>query len=333
MSAPSSRDHALDATKGALVLLMVLYHWLNYFYSTEGFFYRYIRFITPSFIFLTGFLISHVSLARASGESKTSWRLLGRGARLFGLFCLLNVGIALVAPNSYNGQIRFLTMPLGELAWTLLTGTDQGEGGKAAAFFILLPISYLLFAVSGLIAIAPRKNLPVVLWSLVVSIVTMLSLVSWTSATLELLAVGLLGLALGYYPLQQLFQQRYFAAALALCFLLQNIALTLLGARFSLQVTGVVINCLVIYALFTRIPGSEMLTMLGRYSLFAYIGQVLILQLLRRGFTVILRPDTAAWLLLSALGAYALTVLAVAMLDRTRRRSGAVNTAYQLLFT
>src|SRR5690554_3047035 len=141
MSTASTRDHALDATKGVLVLLMVLYHWMNYFYSTEGFFYRYIRFITPSFIFLTGFLISHVSWGRnAPSEGGASRKLLGRGARLFVLFCVLNIGIALVAPNSYNGQIRFLTTPLGDLAWMLLTGSDAGEGGKAAAFFILLPI-------------------------------------------------------------------------------------------------------------------------------------------------------------------------------------------------
>src|SRR5207302_5956026 len=55
MVATASKTHrlpALDFTKGALVLFMVLYHWLNYFVSTEGDFYRYLRFLTPSFIFI-----------------------------------------------------------------------------------------------------------------------------------------------------------------------------------------------------------------------------------------------------------------------------------------
>src|SRR6184192_3526731 len=57
------RNSALDFTKGMLVLLMVLYHWLNYFVASEGDFYRYLRFVTPSFIFITGFLISNVYLS------------------------------------------------------------------------------------------------------------------------------------------------------------------------------------------------------------------------------------------------------------------------------
>src|SRR6185295_1822787 len=57
------RNPALDFTKGALVLIMVLYHWLNYFVSADGFGYRYLRFITPSFIVITGFLVSHIYLS------------------------------------------------------------------------------------------------------------------------------------------------------------------------------------------------------------------------------------------------------------------------------
>src|ERR1700726_2047192 len=59
-----ARISALDFTKGALVLIMVLYHWLNYFVASDGFFYRYLRFLTPSFIFIAGFLISNVYLSR-----------------------------------------------------------------------------------------------------------------------------------------------------------------------------------------------------------------------------------------------------------------------------
>ncbi|HEY1462593.1 MAG TPA: hypothetical protein VGF44_04170, partial [Terriglobales bacterium] len=50
------RNPALDFTKGFLVLLMVVYHWFNYFVGPQAGVYKYIRFLTPSFIFITGFI-------------------------------------------------------------------------------------------------------------------------------------------------------------------------------------------------------------------------------------------------------------------------------------
>src|SRR5271169_6764755 len=46
----TGRISALDFTKGTLVLVMVLYHWLNYFVGSQGSFYRYLSFLPPSFI-------------------------------------------------------------------------------------------------------------------------------------------------------------------------------------------------------------------------------------------------------------------------------------------
>src|SRR4051812_31970835 len=104
-SAKAGRDEALDFTKGALVLLMVLYHWINYFISREGMVYRYIRFITPSFIFITGFLISQIYLAKNDGrDARLPKRLLVRGLKLLGIFTVLNLGARLVVSKNYNGS-------------------------------------------------------------------------------------------------------------------------------------------------------------------------------------------------------------------------------------
>src|SRR5438552_8878065 len=92
-----NRISALDFTKGALVLFMVLYHWLNYFVATEVDIYRYLRFITPSFIFITGFLISNVLLLKHPiGDLRFPRRLIQRGLKLTGLFILLYVTIKLI---------------------------------------------------------------------------------------------------------------------------------------------------------------------------------------------------------------------------------------------
>src|ERR1700691_3958535 len=71
------RIPALDFTKGALVLVMVLYHWMNYFVMADGSIYKYLRFLTPSFIFITGFLISQVYLSKyQASRSHVPGRLL-----------------------------------------------------------------------------------------------------------------------------------------------------------------------------------------------------------------------------------------------------------------
>src|SRR5215471_992008 len=77
------RDTAIDFTKGVLVLFMVLYHWLNYFVGNDGRYYDYLRFLTPSFIFITGFMISQIQLRRYDSSGRSlSKRLFVRGLKL-----------------------------------------------------------------------------------------------------------------------------------------------------------------------------------------------------------------------------------------------------------
>src|SRR5580658_8456542 len=77
------RIPALDFTKGALVLIMVLYHWLNYFVGPQGDIYKYLRFLTPSFIFITGFLISNVYLSKYGiADPRLPRRLVQRGLKI-----------------------------------------------------------------------------------------------------------------------------------------------------------------------------------------------------------------------------------------------------------
>src|SRR5271170_5221971 len=86
------RISALDFTKGTLVLIMVLYHWINYFVGPQWEYYQYLRFLTPSFIFITGFMISNVYLSKydAAGP-RLSKRLFTRGLKLMAIFLALNV--------------------------------------------------------------------------------------------------------------------------------------------------------------------------------------------------------------------------------------------------
>src|SRR6267143_6134007 len=122
-STTTGRVPAIDFTKGALVLFMVLYHWLNYFISPQGDFYRYLRFVTPSFIFITGFLISSVYLSRYdTSDSRLVKRLLQRGMKIFGVFILLNVIISLLFRESYGGKVVFGQLSVTNMVAVYVTG-------------------------------------------------------------------------------------------------------------------------------------------------------------------------------------------------------------------
>ena len=98
-SSKSQRIPALDFTKGALVLIMVLYHWINYFIGNEWGYYQYLRFLTPSFIFITGFMISNVYLSKyAVADSRLPKRLFTRGLKLLAIFVVLNLSRILIGP-------------------------------------------------------------------------------------------------------------------------------------------------------------------------------------------------------------------------------------------
>src|SRR5271163_81846 len=91
-SARAQRIPALDFTKGALVLIMVLYHWINYFIGPQWEYYLYLRFLTPSFIFISGFMISSVYLSKYdAADLRLSVRLFTRGLKLLAIFVALNV--------------------------------------------------------------------------------------------------------------------------------------------------------------------------------------------------------------------------------------------------
>src|SRR5690349_11506791 len=140
----AGRIPALDFTKGALVLIMVLYHWINYFYGPSD--NRYLRFLTPSFIFITGFLISNVYFSRYGiSAPHLPKRLLQRGLKVLAVFALLNLGRNLLVQGALLGQTLTTSWSSSDFIDAYLTGSSAGNGQtKTVAFFVLVPISYLL---------------------------------------------------------------------------------------------------------------------------------------------------------------------------------------------
>ena len=138
------RIPALDFTKGALVLLMVLYHWLNYFIGVQWPYYKYLRFLTPSFIFITGFMISNVYLSKyAVADPRLPKRLFTRGLKLIAIFLALNVARIFVVPSLGTGAVASNLLDPKNLFAVFVSGNFPA-GSKLISFSILVPISYLL---------------------------------------------------------------------------------------------------------------------------------------------------------------------------------------------
>jgi peptidoglycan/LPS O-acetylase OafA/YrhL len=334
-SGKGGRIPALDFTKGALILIMVLYHWLNYFVGPHGSFYEYLRFLPPSFIFITGFLISQVYLSKYEiMGSRLPQRLLIRGLKLLVIFISLNVVIRLLIPESSQGKPFFESYPVSTLAAIFVTGNF--ENGRSAAFYVLLPISYLLM-LSAALLVASRfyRGIFHVVGVLSLLSILVLNLNGLKSSNLELLTIGLLGVSIGYIPIHKINSLLRHPYSIAGAYLAYTVAITVWNAGYLLQVVGVCLTLLLIYLLGTvsgesgRVQGSIML--LGKYSLVGYIAQIAILQVMRRGLRY---TDQPAWALgVSFLVAAAFTMLTVRAVDRARAKAPIVNSLYAAVFS
>jgi peptidoglycan/LPS O-acetylase OafA/YrhL len=325
-TAVTVRNDALDFVKGALVLIMVLYHWLNYFTGVGADVYKYLRFLTPSFILITGFLVSHVYLHRFPWDSpQLRHRLITRAVKLLVLFVVLNAAIGLLVRAD----------PAVQADWRTRAVSVFLSGDKAAAFNILVSIAYFLLLAPLVLWLAQHRGIPLGLFAVAALAATMLlEGYGWANGHLEMLAIALLGLAAGAGRIA-----RVEALARAPRLLLAGYGAYLAGITvwnvvFPLQVVGVCLSVLLIYAAALAWTGTDRLrrwiVTLGEYSLFAYVAQIAALQILRRGLRTI-EPTTAA-LLGTFVAGMVVTIAVVELVAALRGRSATADRMYRAVF-
>ena len=324
------RIEALDMTKGVLVMAMVVYHSFNY--STDytlGF--KYLPFLPPSFILITGFLISRLYFTpEAFRDRRVYGRLFFRGFRLLLLFTLLNVLTQIAGRHKAVATPQGLSYLFDDWYEIYVIG-----GGHYAAFSILLPIAYLLLLAPLLILLYRAHPLVVPLIAISVAIFcATLPQGDDYSVNLALLSAGLIGVILGRVPDRALFLlRRYwylpvilYAGYVAFTHLVWQSpfdqllnALLALAAIFSL--------CAAIGA--SRFAGRELL-IVGKYSLLAYIVQIAVLQVLTRMIGR-LEPFTVPFYLQMA-GVGLLMILMAEGLQWARGRTAWVDAPYRFIF-
>jgi peptidoglycan/LPS O-acetylase OafA/YrhL len=329
----STRITALDFTKGA----MVLYHWLAYFIGTQIDWSRYLRFLTPSFICITGFLISSVYLAKYGVHApKLPRRLAVRGLKILAIFLALNVVIGLFIRSSYNGKIVFGAVSLTDMLGLFITGDNFVAGaGKVAAFYVLIPIGQLLlFSAAVVILCRYFRYTFQVLCAIGLMAVLILGGLDIHSGNLELISVGLLGVVLGYIPVETINKCRRYAVWLIGAYALYVLAIREWNVLFPLQVVGVCLTLALLYICGSVAPDGAVtrsVVLLGQYSLLGYIAQIVILQILHRAVRLV---DLGAGRLpVSFIAAIALTVISIQVTDWARSKSGVLDRFYRTIFT
>jgi peptidoglycan/LPS O-acetylase OafA/YrhL len=329
------RDAAIDFTKGTLVLFMVLYHWLNYFVGPQGQYYIYLRFLTPSFIFISGFMISRIHLSRyENGGWQLARRLTVRGFKLLAMVFLLNV-LASFISTRFDVRYAVLAKSLRNICWVFIVANPTAsEGQKSVAFSMLVPIAYLLLLSAGLVILTKRIRYAFRYTLFVLVVAVMLSYAyGAVSSYLDLLMIGVLGVVIGFSQREQIafvISHPYILIVLYCCYLA---VITTWGMSLPFQVASVILTTALLYiAGSRRVPdaGWRLTVLLGKYSLLGYIAQIAILQGLKR--ISWFSQHGVGVLLASLLLGILLTVLIVEGAEFARRKSTLANGWYRLVF-
>ncbi len=361
-----TRNVALDHTKGVLVLVMVAYHVMSIATTATREDFAWLRFVSGAFIVLTGWVVAlsanGSAVSRANGSAVSSANggagssahshtqanhsLTRRGTKVLLLFLALNAAILATGwgnPHKAVGQ----AMPLMERVWVVMTQAPS----HLASFLILLPIGCLLLTAP----LALRLN-TLHPWASPLSMVVAIALAcvpaaTEASAVLSFWLLGWMGLTVGLLwqrmaALLQRWQAPRFVAPVAgqplVTTLGAGAALALmlaLSARWQSSVAcqalgiGGVLCAMVALVRVWPAPAwaASMLALLGRYSLLAYVAQIVLIHTLHRwmGAQRVALGGQALWLMVvTAVGAWGVCWLT----ERMRSRSVVADRSYRLIF-
>lgn len=333
-AAASSRDEGYDWVKGFLVAAMVVYHAMNVVTTAGEEAYGYVRFVSGSFIFVTGLLLArHASAGFDRDPSGTTVKLMQRGFKLVVLFTVLNLAIQASGFGNAAKAGRGVAVFLAQADAVYLRGD-----GTMASFVILLPIGYLLMCAPLFLRLAGPARPAATLALLAATLLAGgLARGGLGSAVAEFMLVGVAGLCAGALVRQRPHSgnERVWALAAAVGF----VASVWLTAQLYFNVAlyalcvALVIHFLYLCArrLDTHGALGRWLVLLGRFSLFGYIAQIVLIQLAARALG---RPQwPLGWR--AALFAVLIVVVLVAacvLLLHARRRFAGVERAYRWVF-
>lgn len=324
------RNLILDFVKGVLVIFMVIYHALNIFTSAGWEAYSYIRFVSGSFLFISGYIIS-IYYAQKFDLNKlsTSMRLAVRGIKLLSIFTLLNLTIQISGignPNKIQAGMHYF----------LNNGHDIFGLGKPglASFQILLPIAYLMI-LSPLFLLLSNISIAMICLSLIAGFAVSYFEIESVNIGLGILGViGLYGglLANRWEITLSLKRKDFILAGLLTCFYLmryldRNLVSYAIGVAFVIKLIydlGAILNL--------KTFVNRLTILLGQYSLITYIGQIVFLQCLSI-FVFKIKWEISYQIVLLILCTNLFLVALCLLLSRIRVRYKGFDAMYRFVFS
>jgi len=280
VTAGGTRYLPLDFVKGILVLVMVVYHIMNYFSTAEDHGFSFVRFVTGAFIFISGYNISVLYSEKFRiNKIAVSKRIFTKGFKLMVLFTVLNILIVLTGVGNPTKRQYGIESYISNYFDIYILGNP-----RAAAFQILLPIAYLLI-VSPAILIFIRFKYYVA--AIILFLVMYLSFFAENSVNLSLGMVGLLGLASGLVTGKMGLKSPGMNRIMVICCIVICIYLNkFLYENLITYSIGIAILLKLFHDLGSSMSDDNKLNrsiiLFGQYSLFAYISQIVFLQSLFR---------------------------------------------------
>jgi hypothetical protein len=257
-------------------VFMVIYHIMNYFSSASPEEFGYVRFVSGSFIFISGYIISlfYENKYRID-RTGTFIRLVSRGLKLLVIFTVLNLLIYLTGIGNPNKVQLGVQQYLNNLTQVYAIGNTM-----FVSFQILLPISYLLL-VSPIFLFFNAFKRSLIITTLVA--VLCFSLLNIDSNNLGFGIIGLIGLSVGMIinGLESSFFIK--SRAIIFCCLLTGIGLMGYLSRNIITYSIGVMIVLKLFYDFGKTANLEnkinqVMILFGQYSLVCYIMQIVFLQ-------------------------------------------------------
>jgi fucose 4-O-acetylase-like acetyltransferase len=323
----AARVPALDWTKGALIICMVIYHAINYS-AFRPLAFRWLAFLPPSFILITGFLVGQVYAAKYDLRTwKPYARLAIRGMKLLLVFVFLNV-VHCVA----------LKRGLQEGLWEFADRSDAifvSGNGRAGIFEVLLPIAYFLLLAPALLWLRARSRGSITVCAAAMFLLCVgLELGGRQLKNLSFVSVGLIGMALGLIRLETVDRLAWKWLPVLALYLLYRLAGYLIGEVYPVQTAAAAVSVLLLYCCALHLGAGTWLgrqiVLLGQYSLLGYLAQIVVIQFLVMALGG--QPDHAAGVIVVCLATAALTLLIIRTVHESRRKSRFADVAYKTVF-
>ena len=321
-----TRNFALDAVKGVLVIVMVAYHAMNIFSSAGPDEYAYIRFVSGSFVMVSGYIVAIFYHARFNADWTSATRkLVVRGVKLLILFTFLNLVINIFGIGNPHKLALGVQHYLNNFFKVYVAGEP-----RIASFQILLPIAYLLMAAPAVLICGPLVIKSIFVGSFVLGSGVFFKAVA--SVNLDFMLLGMIGLSGGILTTLHKVHVTIGSRGIAVTGLLVTVVLMkYLSVNLAFYAVGTIVILWLLYQLSNTIESRAwlawVLVLLGQYSLICYIGQIAFLQLLYR---VLARPawDLGYEVSLVVMATVVFMLVLAASLEMLRNRYYFVGKAY-----